>query len=212
MAFPQGINFRGTSGYVTDGANEDYEISSTVNYPRTSAQGNNVGWETIPSGGLFPGNDDSTYDRRIAGYAYNGSPTGVVTVYRVDLPSSGDYKIRVASGNKGYSRSVNIAVRDTTTSLGTLCSTTTTGSYYRDAVDAEYTAANWPGSNSQASLTFSTTICRIDLGLAGSKPYCFLNHLYIESAGGAATTRGAPFGTRGTAFNGGRPLLGIMRN
>jgi hypothetical protein len=32
-----------------------------------------------------------------------------------------------------------------------------------------------------------------------------------EAVGGGGTTRGIPFGTRGTAFNGGRPLRGIAR-
>lgn len=33
----------------------------------------------------------------------------------------------------------------------------------------------------------------------------------VANAAGGGTTRGIPFGTRGTAFNGGRPLTGILR-
>ena len=46
MAFPQGIDFRATSGYVTDPTNCTYEIGNafSATYPRTTAQGNTVGW------------------------------------------------------------------------------------------------------------------------------------------------------------------------
>jgi hypothetical protein len=50
MAYDQGIDFRATAGFVTDPSGCDKEIATTANYPRTSAQGNTVGWEDAPGG------------------------------------------------------------------------------------------------------------------------------------------------------------------
>lgn len=69
MAFPQGLNFRATNAYVTDGTNEAPETDSggtgNQNYPWTTAQGNTVGWETADS--VYQARDwNSGNDRRLA--------------------------------------------------------------------------------------------------------------------------------------------------
>lgn len=188
MAFPQGINFRGTAGYVTDGTDEYGETASgTLNYPTTSTQGNSVGWESGTSG-ASPANRNSGNNRRIAGMAHTNGPAATVMRYRIDLPSSGDYKFRAAVGDANYSSNVYLELEDTSSSLGTLATSNTSGSNnFRDAADAQYSAANWPGSNSlSAAKTFTTTICRFVIG-DGVETYTRIAHIYVESAGGATT-------------------------
>lgn len=185
MAYPQGINFRETLAYATDGANEDFEGNGTTSlnlptYPRTTAQGNSVGWE---SGGasVGPRNRNSGNDRRIVGLHLAGS--GLVKVYRLDLPSSGNYNVRIAAGDATYAGNTKVELFDTTSSLGVLCSGSTgAANSFKDAADAIYTAANWPGSNALVGATFSTTICRFHSGDTGIN--AVLAHLYVEAAAG----------------------------
>lgn len=65
--------------------------------------------------------------------------------------------------------------------------------------------------NASAGATgnFSTTITR-DSG-TGNSGYAGIVVAIKAAAGGAATTRGTPFGHRGTAFNGGRTFHGIIQ-
>lgn len=186
---PQGINFRATSGYVTDGANEDYEIldGSTPNYPHTTAQGNNVGWETIVSN--VRGRDRSSgNDRRLAGMCFNDG--GDVT-YRIDLPSSGDYNVGIAAGDAFYASNVVWDLFDTSSSLGSLTTGTTSAAQrFKDATNTEYTEATWPSSQALASKTFATTILRIS---NGASPLQVMAHFYVESAGGGEPAPGNGF-------------------
>ncbi len=179
MSLPQGINFRSTSAYVTDGADHTYEIGLGNNYPRTTPQGNTVGWETATGDAR---NRSTSNDTRLAGFART---TGTaVGTYRIDLPSAGSYSVRVAAGDASYASGVKVEAFDTSTSLGVLASTSTTAANkFRDATNAEHTAANWPANNASATLTFATTICRIKTGIASGGSTA-LAHVYVASAGG----------------------------
>lgn len=176
MSLPQGIDFRATSGYVTDPADHTYEISITANYPRTTAQGNNVGWETVSDSR----NRSTSPDARLAGIHRTTGTT--VTTYRIDLPATGDYKIRLAAGDYSYSAGIKVEIFDTTTSLGIIADTSTTASQrFRDATDAEHTAANWPANNASVTKTFASTILRAKVGdTAGGGGV--IACLYVEAA------------------------------
>lgn len=183
MALPQGINFRGTAGYVTDGANEDNEASAGVTYPRTSAQGNTVGWEQAPGDHL---DRNSALDRRLAGIHYRN---GTSIKYRIDLPATGNYNVRCACGDAIAVAAAKLELFDTTTSLGVLASAAASGvasGSFRDATNTEYTAANWPGSNTAVAATFASTICRFALG--GTANFDILAHVYIEAAAASGVT------------------------
>lgn len=54
---------------------------------------------------------------------------------------------------------------------------------------------NWPGTDASYSAVLANAYVEYT----------------VSGGGGGATTRGTAFGNRGTAFNGGRPLLGIIR-
>jgi len=182
MAYPQGINFRATLAFVTDGANEDWisDPNTVIIYPYTTVQGNTVGWEQTL--GDSTRNRNSGIDRRLAGVHFNGNSAQVD--FRLDLPSASDYNIRLAAGDDSYGQNVNISLLDTTTSLGALSSGTTSGSgKFKDAVNTEYSSANWPGSNASVTKTFATTICRFRLASGATN---HIAHAYVEVSSGGA--------------------------
>lgn len=194
MALPQGVNFRETSGFVTDGADEHPSVATAGNvvssdtYPTTSAQGNDVGWEGVDGSSDHGTRDrNSGVDARFAGMHFMGSSAGNDD-FRIDLPSTGDYLVRCAAGQMVYSGSVKLDLYDGTTLLRNLAETATTaGGNFRDATDVEHSNTDWPTNNNSVTETFSTTICRFRLGDGTSN--AVLAHVYIEAAagGGGAT-------------------------
>lgn len=186
MSYPQGIDFRETVGFVTDSANCDFE-SGTVfggNYPRTSAQGNTVGWEAAVS----PRDRNAANDARLAGI--NFFATAGTGDYRFDLPAIGSYNVRLAMGDASNGQDAKCELFDTSSSLGVLSSGQTSGAnVFKDATNTNLSAASWPASNTLVNATFTTTICRFRVGggtsVSGST--C-IAHAYVESAGGAAAT------------------------
>lgn len=184
MTFPQGIDFRGSSGYVTDPTNCIYEIfdpasGGTPQFPRITPQGNNVGWE-------FGNTVHSTRDRNAGGDARLAGTHGANNDYRFDLPSAGNYNVYIAAGEATYSASTSVTLKDDTTTLSVLCSGSTgAGNSFRDAANNVRTAANWVATSANGgtayAATFATTIARFSL--AGA-----IAHIYIEAAGGGGVT------------------------
>lgn len=191
MAYPQGMNFRSTSGYVTDGTGEDNETGQLAagTYPRTSAQGNTVGWES--AGSDHPTrNRSAANDRRLAGCSFTDT---AAADFRFDLSSTGDKVLRCGIGDQAYSRAnQKVEIFDTSSSLGTLFSGVSTGAAnsFLDATGTARTNAAFNGSNASVTKTFSTTICRFRCG-DGTNP-TFVAHLYVEdgaAAGGHPTMK-----------------------
>jgi hypothetical protein len=181
MTYPQGINFRDTLAYVTDGANESFATYNGFNptYPTTTAQGNTVGWE----GAVGNGRDRTTSnDRRLAGIQFTSSSQ---VDFRFDLPAAGSYNIRIAAGDAGGVNNTNWSLVDGTTALVTLTSgTNSVANSFRDATNTVLTAAAWPSSNTAVTQTFATTICRFRSTSSGNDA---IAHFYIESASGTQT-------------------------
>jgi hypothetical protein len=191
MAFPQGVDFRNTSGYVSDPTNCTYELgASNTDYPTTTPQGNNIGWET--GFVAFNARDrDNTLDPRLAGCNFTNVAQAT---FRIDLPSSGSYTINLALGDDFSGWSEKLQVFDGTTSLFTVSGTNSAvsgwggfdanGNSYTSAtawVSANPTAGGGTGGNSQS---FSTTIARFQLG-DGSN-IATLAHIFIKSNGAVA--------------------------
>lgn len=189
MAFPQGIPFRSTSGFVTDGANDSVETSTSnttnaavdsASYPRTSAQGNNVGYETGSFNVLITRDRSTSVDPRLAGL--HGTNNGPVMTYRIDMPTAGYKAVRLAVGDNNYSFNVTppgLELFDGTTRLRTLESLpTNAAAHWMDATMAERTSsADWVSNNASITERFLTTILRVNITHPAGIAY-----LYVEDA------------------------------
>ncbi len=205
MAYPQGINFRATLAYVTDGASEAFEMvtGTTPNYPHTTSQGNNVGWEGALGDGCR--NRSAGVDVRLAGM--NFCDNGVTFDYRLDLSASGNWDINLAAGDATYAQGpIKVEVFDTATSRGVLCNaSTSTGARWLDAHGTEFTEANWVASNVSQSVAFTTTIARIRIG-GGAGGSSTIAHVKLTS--GAAGYDAATFQAMLAQTQGGAAMIG----
>ena len=97
-----GINFRATSGYVTDGTDETYCLGQDDPYP-VSRGGATFGWVTTY--GDMKRDRNSSLDRRLAGQNQNPN-SGSQIEFQLDLDPAYTYTVRVALGdassNQGY--------------------------------------------------------------------------------------------------------------
>lgn len=183
MAFPQGIDFRATSGFVTDPAGNYAELvqgNPSNNYPTTSTQGNTVGFV---SSNTDHRDRNASDDPRIAGTSF---PNGGAWSYRIDLPATGSYDIFAGLGDGAYAATVNLTVLDNASTLYTLGNTSTgAGNSFADITGVVSTAANWPSvgaepSGNKVTETFASTIA---LFQTTGGAVC---HIFIQSSGGGA--------------------------
>lgn len=192
MALPQGIDFRATSGFVSDPAQCDYEIGVVVNYPRTTpVQANVVGWETVSSTGMIS-RDRATGTPKLAGIA--GQSNGVTADfgdYRIDL-ANGNYTIRLAVGdNASQQLHQTVELLDGTTSLGVILNNadTVAADRYFDATGVLRTSsADWVANNAALSIAITSGILRIRCGpngrAANTGGFTCVAHVFIAAAGG----------------------------
>lgn len=194
-----GINFRATSGYVTDPAGTTYTLGDA--YPTTRG-GVTFGWESLSN--MNTRDRNSGVDARLAGVNWEVAGAGT-TEFRIDLDAANAKDVRLALGDAvfssaDYGSAYAWTIRDSTTSVATPGGSAAAGSF-RDATSVELTAANWPASNAVVNHTFSTTILRVKPG-NNSSP---IAHIRVTDAGGGAT--GQPtvkrFGGVGFASHGG---------
>ncbi len=175
MPYSQGINFRATAGYVTDPAGYDVILNGTTNaYPYATAQGNTVGWESATD--VFGLDRDSANIAQLAGLNF---VFGTDRDFRLDLPSPGQYLIRLAAGDAVSPNPCAISLYDSASLVTTMSTgTTSTTNYFKDATDAEWSNTAWAGSNVAITPTFTTTICRFRL--LGTVSLSVIASLYIE--------------------------------
>lgn len=197
MAYPQGIDFRATSGYVTDPATCDYEIGTTANYPRTTpVQGNVVGWEVV--GASFLTRDRNTGTPKLAGLAGSFNSNAETSTYRMDLPSTGSYDIRLALGDHDNQVANQFwEIFDNVTSLGVICNNADTGAadHWIDATGVVRTSsADWVTNNAALTKTFASTIFRIKSFSGLGSGFSEIGHVFVQSSGGAAAFVAPPIG------------------
>lgn len=178
-----GIDFRGSSGYVTDPSGCTYCVGDS--YPTTRA-GLTFGWTTA---GISAADRSTGVNPRVAGINY--LPAGFTITFRVDLPAAGGYSIGVAQGDAGSARTLqSFTIYDNTTSL--LSKSANEGShsnYYMDAAGNVWTSDSaWFSSQVFESLTFASTIFKITIG--NSTDYNTLAHLDITASGGTTIALG----------------------
>lgn len=193
----QGISFRATSGYVTDPSNVTYCTGDT--YP-TTRLGMTFGWE---SGGSPSTRDRSTgVDARLAGNNQILN-TGTAGVFRIDLDGSA-YDIDLALGDASFAQGYQyLQFQDGTTPFATIDdSGGTAGGHFDDATGTDYTSANWPGSNTSISRTFSTSILRLVVGNGGSGGgNSTPAHIFLtDTSGGGGTPRVGSLATLGVGL------------
>lgn len=159
------VNFRATSAYVTDGADETYSLPNTDSaYPITRG-GLTFGWSSVYADAQR--DRSNIIDRRLAGMSQQ--PNSGISTFKIDLPSAGTYTIRAAFGDYSFAKTVYAEVLDNTTSLFTLSGVSVSAGSFSDAMGNVYTAANWPGNNvARSGLTFSSTTLILKVGGNGA--------------------------------------------
>lgn len=183
-AWDKGFNFRTTSGFVTDGANETYVLEGDA-YP-TVRNGVTFGWNTatcITDTGGGGRDRDAGIDRRIAGMNFVGNQLNQCT-FQVDLPAAGTYLISLGMGDAGGNAKSNyVVVKDNTTALITFAPLATLSTpTFGDAAGNTYTAANWTTSQTSVSKTFATTTFNLVLGsgLTPDGTDSSIDHIFIS--------------------------------
>jgi hypothetical protein len=210
MAFPQGIYFRATDDQ-SDPSNYDAELYSAgsggSNYSHATSQSNNVGWEAIVSGNLLTADRSSGSVVQLKGITYIQNTNGIYATYRIDLPSTGAYRIRLAMGDADNSQSVRARLYDDVTSFADLEAGTGAASAYMDATGVvRTTQADWVSNNAYVDRTFASTIFRVRIGEhSGQAGNSTIAALYIEAASGDASSA-----LSGSASTGGQTAPSVV--
>lgn len=194
-----GINFRDTSGFVTDGTNETYSLG--VAYPETRG-GFTFGW-TDGLGGDRSRDRNAAIDRRCAGGNFTNS-TGSqdrVTIFQLDI-APGTYDIRLAAGDfDNPHTNAKIEIYDDTTLKATITDASTAADHYVDATGVERTSSSdWVTNNAKLTLTFASTKLILKTGTTTtSSDTTFLAHMRATAvATGIVRRRGINGGFSGT--------------
>jgi hypothetical protein len=194
MAWTKGFNFRSTSGYVTDTGDNTYVLGSTGSAYPTTQNGVTFGWG---NGGASTDRRDrnSSVDQRFAGSNFQNVPYSYA-YFRVDLPATGEYVIRLSMGDYSYSQAVQFAILDDSSVL-TAPSGVATGSSnrYVDATGVVRTSpSDWISNNASYTGTFTTQIFMLRTGDGGSNTYGgSVTHLWIDQV---AVVGGVPKTTK----------------
>lgn len=163
--FELGFNFRATSGYVTDGADQIYVLSGDA-YP-TTRLGATFGW-VVGAQPVLDANRNNAIDPRLAGINYVEGGAAITTYFRVDLPSAGTCEVRLALGDASFAQNnVLVIVKDTTTTLfqsPDITGLSSASGHFYDANGDDLTTVTWPGTNTPQSVEFATTQMRVYLG------------------------------------------------
>lgn len=178
MAWDKGFNFRQTAGWVTDGADETYVLGSDT-YPVTRG-GRTFG---LTLGGVDNiDRGDGTQDRRVGGVHYTGDNTAT---FRVDLPNTGPFNVRLAVGDYGFGQTNNhIKIFDNVTEVINVGPVTTIADQYYDASGvARTTIATWAASNVAVNVNFASTTLFLKYPVSGT--YSVIAHMFISEGSSA---------------------------
>ena len=177
------INFRASSGHVTDGTGETYMLGEGYSVTR---DGVTMGWET--SCGDCARDRGTSDGPKFAGVNKTVN-NGTQETFRVDLPSTGEYDIRIAAGDWQYSTTYQyIQILDDATVITTIDdSDGLAGNDFHDAAGNERNPTDWNSNNVKVTHTFTSTILRIKIGTPsdlGTGSESRLAHLQITSVDG----------------------------
>jgi hypothetical protein len=175
-----GINFRNTSGYVTDPAGTTYCLP-TDSYPTTRG-GLTFGW----SGGPDGRDRDTGVDPRLAGLNFVNPSSGAYC--RVDI-TNGSIDVYAAFGDAVFDSGVEWILRDGTTTFATITNggSALTGGTFKDATSVTRSAANWPANNAAVNRTFVNGHLRVQEN-GGAASFDVVAHIRVADAGGGGGT------------------------
>lgn len=176
MTWHKVFNFRATSGYCTDGVDATYVVGDSYPTTRNSVT---FGWESGPTGTRDRWNSGVGWDARLAGINFSNNTD--VIVFRVDIPATGDLKIRLAHGDHDSDQYNDVELGDNASYTTLLNNVTSHSNKYLDPDGTELTPADWALSNTQITKTMTSTIFRIRLGnLTASTPSSVITCLELE--------------------------------
>jgi hypothetical protein len=156
------INFRASSGFVTDGTNETYDLGAANRALTLDGDSLSFGWGadlTSQSRDRNPG-----VDRHCAGIVFNPNAAGEVA-WSFTLPS-GTYDLRLALGDIGGGQNIFCSVYDNTSLLATIASNiaTTTGQFVDANGNVRTSDTDWTTNNTARSIVLASTSLVIKIG------------------------------------------------
>lgn len=119
---------------------------------------------------------------RLAGIVFS---TDTSVYFRFDLDATGNYDIHCACGDASSPQEADWDFKDNTTTKFSTSGSIAGGSF-KDATNTTYTGANWPGSETAATATFSSTQLRAYT--AGSSGNRVIAHLRAATSSVPAAT------------------------
>lgn len=143
------LNFRNTSGFVTDGAGEVYVLDDI--YPTTRG-GVTFGWSALHDGSR---NRNAANDPRFAGLHFR---TVLTDTFRVDLPNSGEYKVHLALGDPDQGQTLGFNLKDNSSTFASISGSTSGTNRFFDATGVERTNLNWAANEVPLTQVFSSTV------------------------------------------------------
>jgi Malectin domain len=187
-----GFDFRASAHYASDPAYAVGVIGEA--YPHAYKNGNSstitAGWEAVPTtcAGVQSRDRTNADDPRLAGLNANSAnsiPRGAQCVFRIDLPTTGNWSISLASGDAKDQQLNSIVFKDGGTPFQTLNKVTTPANNFMDSNGTIWTAATWPASNTSLVHNFKSNRFEIVVGpsVAGGSATSTIAHLRITSGG-----------------------------
>lgn len=162
-----GVNFRATSGFVSDGIAEVYCLGDK--FP-TVRGGATFGW----LGSVDARNRNAAVDRRLAGMNFT---TNTQQSFRLNLPT-GVYDLRLAMGETEYPQRAAVEVYDDTNLRFSLGSVAVNAGQFIDAGGVARTIVTWPTANVARSVTVSSGILIVRIG--GTNGNFVIAHLQVH--------------------------------
>jgi hypothetical protein len=171
------LDFRATSGYVTDPAGATYVVLEDL-YPTTRA-GVTFGWNTAPSGDA---DRDNTNIAQLAGINYVNNTTTAQFILEFGGLSGGGigtYKIGLALGDATTNNGIQKAVVDDTVAPFTATGTMSAANKFIDATGVERSNTAWLTGQAYQTVTGTGGGVIVTIGGAASGFTC-LSCLYAE--------------------------------
>jgi hypothetical protein len=175
-----GVNFRYTPDYVTDSTDETYCLINE-HYP-ISRGGAVFGFASD----VTINNRSITVNHRLAGVAKGTNDGTNFRIFKIDLPSTGNYSLRLAIGDPNFAQTYHrVCIGDSNTYLDSIVDADgTAAGHFLDAVGADYTNDNWPGSNTLKLITVTKKQLWITIGSAvkigDGTSLTTMSHMYLR--------------------------------